>query len=97
MLESKSKYIIFGNDADTHTADNNYLNETRVPLDEDSPDVTEAALASTSSSVHDNDPHHVNNNNQHAEVTRLNFVCDVCNRPCLSAAGLGSHRRVHRS
>lgn len=25
------------------------------------------------------------------------FVCDVCNRVCRSAAGLGSHRRVHRS
>lgn len=25
------------------------------------------------------------------------FVCDLCNKVCLSAAGLGSHRRVHRS
>jgi len=24
MLESKSEYIIFGNDADTHAADSNY-------------------------------------------------------------------------
>ncbi|XP_022170247.1 uncharacterized protein LOC111033686, partial [Myzus persicae] len=84
MLESKSEYIIFGNDADTRAVDN-YSSEIRVPMEELSPDVTEAA---TSNSVLDDGPRHVNNN-QHV-VASSNFVCDVCNRPCLSAAGLAS-------
>lgn len=27
----------------------------------------------------------------------VTFACDVCHKVCRSAAGLGSHRRVHRS
>lgn len=32
-----------------------------------------------------------------SRVTAATFECDVCNKVCRSAAGLGSHRRVHRS
>ncbi|XP_060872033.1 uncharacterized protein LOC132946186 [Metopolophium dirhodum] len=90
MIECKSEYIIFGNDDDDTRAD-----ETRVALEEHSPDVTEASSTETSSTVRNDSPRHVNDN-RHV-VARSNFVCDVCNRPCLSAAGLVSHRRVHRS
>ncbi|XP_029345571.1 uncharacterized protein LOC100573028 [Acyrthosiphon pisum] len=90
MLECKSEYLFFGNDdADTRA------DETHMALEEHSPDVTEAASTGTSSSVRNDSPRHVNDN-RHV-VARSNFVCEVCNRPCLSAAGLVSHRRVHRS
>jgi len=67
--------------------------ENRVALEEHSPDMTEVALTETNSSVSNDSPRQVNDNRL---VALSNFVCDVCNRPCLSAAGLGSHRRVHR-
>lgn len=60
-------------------------------------DVAAAASTATCNSIIDLDDgsRHIINN-RHV-VARLNFVCNICNRPCLSAAGLGSHRRVHRS
>ncbi|XP_026822812.1 uncharacterized protein LOC113560887 [Rhopalosiphum maidis] len=95
MLESKVEYAIIGNDADIRGANNS--NETPVSLEEHSTDVAAAASTATCSSIIDLDDgsRHIINN-RHV-VARLNFVCNVCNRPCLSAAGLGSHRRIHRS
>ncbi|XP_025205131.1 uncharacterized protein LOC112601637 [Melanaphis sacchari] len=90
MLESKLEYTIIGNNPDRCAVNNS--NETRVSLGEHIADVPTEV---TFSSVLDDGSSH-RNNNRHV-VARLNFVCNVCNKSCLSAAGLGSHRRVHRS
>jgi len=72
-----------------------------VLLEEQSTDRDDisATLAATYSNNIDNldDNFRQTNNNRHVAVVTRRFVCDVCNRPCLSAAGLVNHRRVHRS
>lgn len=64
----------------------------------DRDDIAATSASTCSNNIDDlDDNFRQTNNNQHVAVITRRFVCDVCNRPCLSAAGLVSHRRVHRS
>ncbi|XP_050057060.1 uncharacterized protein LOC114128223 isoform X2 [Aphis gossypii] len=90
MLESKLVYTIIGNDVNTYTANNS--NETSVLLEEQSTDRDDIAATSASTCSNNiddlDDNFRQTNNNRHVAVITRRFVCDVCNRPCLSAAGL---------